>query len=95
MERTLRYGSTVSPTVGQQEVKKEKLGLWDQQLLMGSGLQAFLPVSLPALHACMGKSLPLYGTKCRKENFLEMLVMSQMGSAWNKNQDAASVSPVL
>lgn len=31
-----------------------------------------------------------YGTECRKENILEMLVMSQMGSAWNKNQDAGA-----
>lgn len=46
--------------MGQQKVKKEKLGVEDPQLLVASGAQAFLSVSLAALHACMGKSLPLW-----------------------------------
>lgn len=63
--------------MGRQKVKKEKLDLWDQQLPMVSGLQGFLPVSLEGLIACLHRQ-ELVFKKFRKENFLEILVISQM-----------------
>lgn len=59
---------------GAAEGQEGRSGPWDQQLLHSL--------------ACSPreKDLPLYDRKCRKENFLEIRVTNQMGSAWNKTR---------